>query len=99
MSGPVLVVVIVLGALAGAALGSYSGVVAARGWPSSLTGRSRCDSCGRALRGWQLVPVVSWVALRGRCALCGARIPVSLLVWELAGVTLGVCVVLVIARR
>ncbi len=46
----------------------------------SLNGRSACDGCGRALRACELVPVVSYVALRGRCASCGrtigARTPV-----------------------
>ena len=99
MAGPLFVVVTVLGALAGAALGSFSGVVVARGWRAALTGRSRCDSCGRELRGWELVPVASWVALRGRCARCGARIPVSLLLGELAGGAVGAGVVLAIACR
>ena len=91
--------VTVLAALAGAALGSYSGVVSARGWRGSLTGRSRCDSCGRELRGWELVPVVSWVAVRGRCARCGARIALSLLLREVVGAALGAGAVLLIACR
>jgi leader peptidase (prepilin peptidase) / N-methyltransferase len=99
MGGPILVVVTVLGGLAGAALGSFSGVVAARGWRGALTGRSRCDSCGRELPGWELVPVASWVALRGRCARCGARIPVSLLLREVLGAALGAGAVLLIACR
>ena len=91
--------VTVLAALAGAALGSYSGVVSARGWRGSLTGRSVCDSCGRDLRAWEVVPVVSWVILRGRCARCGARIPVSLLVREVAGAGVGAALALLIACR
>lgn len=42
----------------------------------SLNGRSRCDACGRTLRPWELVPVLSYVLLRGRCATCRASIPV-----------------------
>jgi leader peptidase (prepilin peptidase) / N-methyltransferase len=99
MGGPLLIVITVLGALAGAAAGSYAGVVATRGWRRSLSGRSVCDGCGRELRGWELVPVVSWVALRGRCARCRARIPVSLLVWELAGGVVGGGLVLLAACR
>ncbi|TMD95298.1 MAG: prepilin peptidase [Chloroflexi bacterium] len=99
MGGALLVVITVLGALAGGGLGSFSGVVAARGWRGALTGRSRCDACGRELRGWELVTVVSWVALSGRCARCEARIPVSLLLGELAGGAVGAGVVLAIACR
>jgi len=40
----------------------------------SLNGRSACDACGRALRAWELVPVLSYVILRGRCATCHANI-------------------------
>lgn len=37
--------------------------------------RSRCDCCGAALAPRDLVPVLSFAALRGRCRFCGARIP------------------------
>lgn len=36
----------------------------------SLHGRSRCDTCGRQLRLLELIPIVSYIALRGRCATC-----------------------------
>ena len=91
--------VTVLAALAGAALGSYSRVVSARGRRGSLTGRSVCDSRARELRAWEVVPVVSWVTLRGRCARCGARIPVSLLVREVAGAGVGAALALLLACR
>jgi leader peptidase (prepilin peptidase)/N-methyltransferase len=74
-------------------------VIAGRGWRGSLAGRSGCDGCGRELRGWELVPVVSYLALHGRCGRCGARIPVSLLVRELIGTVVGVVVVLLVTRR
>jgi leader peptidase (prepilin peptidase)/N-methyltransferase len=35
---------------------------------------SRCGACGRTLRWYHNVPVVSWLALRGRCAFCGASV-------------------------
>jgi leader peptidase (prepilin peptidase)/N-methyltransferase len=37
--------------------------------------RSRCPSCGTQITAWQNVPVVSWLALRGKCAAC--RAPIS----------------------
>lgn len=37
--------------------------------------RSRCPSCGHAIRWYENVPVLSWLGLRGRCAGCGTRIP------------------------
>jgi leader peptidase (prepilin peptidase)/N-methyltransferase len=36
--------------------------------------RSACPACGRAIRAWENIPVLSYVALRGRCAGCKARI-------------------------
>ena len=38
-------------------------------WPSS-----HCRSCAQPLRARHTIPVVSWLALRGRCAYCHARI-------------------------
>jgi leader peptidase (prepilin peptidase)/N-methyltransferase len=35
---------------------------------------SACPSCGSKIRAWQNVPIVSWVALRGKCAACKAPI-------------------------
>ena len=35
---------------------------------------SRCPSCGSRIRFYQNVPVLSWLALRGRCAACKTRI-------------------------
>ena len=39
-----------------------------------VTPRSRCPSCGAGITAWQNIPVVSWLALRGRCAKCAAPI-------------------------
>ena len=36
---------------------------------------SRCPSCGHAIRWVENIPVLSWLALRGRCSACGAGIP------------------------
>ncbi|MEW6689499.1 MAG: A24 family peptidase [Pseudomonadota bacterium] len=38
--------------------------------------RSRCPSCGAAIKAIQNVPVLSWIFLGGRCASC--RAPISL---------------------
>ena len=36
--------------------------------------RSRCPGCGRTIAAIENLPIVSWLALRGKCAGCGARI-------------------------
>ena len=37
---------------------------------------SACPSCGRGIRAWQNIPVLSWLVLRGKCSAC--RAPISL---------------------
>jgi leader peptidase (prepilin peptidase)/N-methyltransferase len=36
--------------------------------------RSRCPGCGAQIAGYDNVPIVSWLALRGRCRHCGEPI-------------------------
>jgi leader peptidase (prepilin peptidase)/N-methyltransferase len=38
------------------------------------TPRSRCPSCGHAIRWYENIPLASWAWLRGRCSACRARI-------------------------
>lgn len=47
----------------------------AAGEPLSLTTpASRCPACGVAIKPWQNVPLLSWLAMRGKAACCGVRI-------------------------
>lgn len=39
-----------------------------------LTGRSQCPACGHRLGAGDLVPLVSWLGLRGRCRYCQVRV-------------------------
>lgn len=48
-----------------------------------LAGRSACRHCHRRLGPSDLVPILSWLALRGRCRSCGAAIPAWLPLFEL----------------
>ncbi|MCD8823623.1 prepilin peptidase [Mammaliicoccus sciuri] len=47
-----------------------------------LTKQSVCESCYTTLKPIDLIPVVSYVALRGKCRYCKKRIPISLLICE-----------------
>ncbi|OWU81687.1 hypothetical protein ATO6_23690 [Oceanicola sp. 22II-s10i] len=67
-------------------IGSFIGVLADRlprgesvVWPGS-----RCRDCGTRLGPRDLVPVLSYVVLRGRCRSCGAALPPWLLHTEIA---------------
>ena len=67
---------VVWAAVLGAVLGSFLGVVIERvPQGRSIGGRSQCV-CGRQLRWWENIPVLSWLMLMGRARCCGARIPV-----------------------
>lgn len=48
------------------------------------TPRSRCPHCGHWIRAVENIPVLSWIALRGRCAVCGGRISARYPLVELA---------------
>ncbi|MCH4072741.1 prepilin peptidase [Pseudoramibacter sp.] len=52
---------------------------------SVRSGRSQCDACGRVLLKRDLIPIFSYLALRGRCRYCGAKIDKISLFNELAG--------------
>lgn len=41
---------------------------------SALSGRSACMHCGHPLAALDLVPVLSWAYVRGRCRYCGSKI-------------------------
>jgi leader peptidase (prepilin peptidase)/N-methyltransferase len=66
----------IVAGLLGLAFGSFLNVCLSR-WPageSIVHPRSHCRSCGRTLAWWENVPLVSWLALRGRCRGCRAWI-------------------------
>lgn len=65
----------VLGATAGLIVGSFLAALVVR-WPLArgMNGRSACDHCELVLTWRNLIPLVSYVAQRGRCTACGGRI-------------------------
>lgn len=80
--------------LLGCCLGSFSCCLASRllSGESALSGRSHCDSCGHVLGAADLVPLLSWLILKGRCRYCGAKVPAECFFTELiAGI--GCCLI------
>ncbi|MCL6560417.1 MAG: prepilin peptidase, partial [Firmicutes bacterium] len=74
-----------LAAVAGLFTGSFLNVVIYR-LPRSegvFFGRSRCPACGRELSWPDLLPVISYLLLKGRCRRCGAPIAPRYLFVEL----------------
>ncbi len=81
----------VLGGL-GLVFGSFIAAVSVR-LPREMdvvVERSRCMSCERSLRPWELIPVLSWLMLRGRCARCRAPISRRYPLIELGAAAIGV---------
>lgn len=65
----------------GAAFGSFLNVLALRYQPGQavfdlkkISGRSRCPHCRKKLRWYELLPIVSFLFLRGRCSACRKKI-------------------------
>jgi prepilin signal peptidase PulO-like enzyme (type II secretory pathway) len=91
----------VLGAIAGSFLNALSfrfntGRSVIWGGPSTLLGasRSRCMRCGATLGALDLVPVFSFVFLRGRCRRCGSKISWQYPLVETAAAALSVLIFL-----
>lgn len=71
-------------------IGSFLGVVVTRAQTPKMIvfGRSVCALCGTGLRAWELIPLGSWIALRGRCGSCGQSIGLFPLVMELGALAI-----------
>ena len=62
--------------LFGAIIGSFLNVVIYRyNTGRTLGGRSICMSCGKSLRWFELIPVISWLVQAGKCVRCRSVIP------------------------
>ncbi|HEX5385856.1 MAG TPA: prepilin peptidase [Gemmatimonadales bacterium] len=78
--------VVIFAALFGAMFGSFLNVCILRlpADQSVVRPPSRCPSCGKGVAWYDNVPVLSWLALRGRCRHCGAPISMQYPLVELA---------------
>ena len=78
----------------GAAWGSFFNVAIYR-WPRGMSvvrPPSHCPSCGAPIRAWTNVPIVGWLALRGKASCCGTPISPRYVFVELLGAVLCVAI-------
>lgn len=87
-----------LAAVLGAVFGSFLNVVAYRlpRGESLSRPRSRCPGCLTQIRAYDNVPVLSWLALRGRCRTC--REPISARYPLVEAATGALCALVVLAK-
>lgn len=76
----------------GLAIGSFMNVLALRYEPArhifrkeTIGGRSRCMKCATTLAWYELVPILSFIALRGRCRYCNTAIALQYPLVEILG--------------
>ena len=50
-----------------------------------VRGKSMCPKCTHTLYRKDLVPIISWISLKGRCRYCGCRISPRYTIVELLG--------------
>ncbi len=77
---------LIIAGIFGACMGSFLNVVAhrsviGRSWWGNE--RSVCEACGHVLGFFELIPVLSWLILRGKCKNCGAKISIRYLIIEI----------------
>ena len=87
--------VLTLAAVLGLAVGSFLNVCIYRlpRQQSIAFPPSRCPRCGRGLSWFDNIPVLSWIALRGRCRQCGEPISIQYPIVELVTAVLFVAVI------
>ena len=77
-------VLLVFAVLLGTIVGSFLNVCIVRlpRGASLSSPPSQCEACGRRLSPLELIPVLSYTALRGRCRTCGVRFPARVVAVE-----------------
>lgn len=84
MDATFLLTTTVLVALLGAALGSFLNVVVVRTHlgQSFLAGRSHCPHCNHPLHWYEMIPLLSYTVMGGRCRHCRTMITLQYLLME-----------------
>lgn len=80
-----MVIWITFGFLVGVCLGSFAKMLADRSLRrSSFLGRSYCEGCKKILLWYDLLPIVSYLLLRGKCRNCSQKLSISYFLTEIS---------------
>ncbi|MCR5102390.1 MAG: prepilin peptidase [Butyrivibrio sp.] len=89
--------ILILIFMIGASIFSFLNVVAYRSVKkeSFVKGRSYCPSCGHQLGATDLIPIISYITLLGKCRYCKKHIPVKDTIFEIIG---GILLILTVIK-
>lgn len=79
-----MTLVLIFAFVLGAVVGSFLNVCIIRfGTGKTILGRSACMVCARQLSWWELIPIGSFAALRGKCASCKTKLSKQYIIVEI----------------
>lgn len=78
--------ILVLSFIVGVSIGSFINVIILRfdNLKTVIAGRSHCPDCQHVLAWYDLVPILSYLTLRGKCRYCHKKISIQYLLVELS---------------
>lgn len=75
---------LLLFAVLGASIGSFIGVLIDNNYKiPKINKRSQCKSCKKKLTPLMLIPILSFIYLKGKCKFCKSKIPIKLILIEI----------------
>lgn len=89
---PIIILLYIYSFVIGCCVASFINVVIYR-VPNEISvakGRSFCPKCKETLKGYDLIPIISWLVLKGKCRTCKEPISVRYPLLELLGGLIGI---------
>lgn len=89
-----IILILLMSFLMGAAIGSFLGVVIDRlpRMESIIFTPSHCVNCKAPIKWYQNIPVISYALLKGKCSNCESKIPIKYFLIEILFGMLGLII-------
>ncbi|HMY80602.1 MAG TPA: prepilin peptidase [Candidatus Absconditabacterales bacterium] len=84
------IILLIIAFIFGSCIGSWILWIVHHGHIGRLSDRSICDGCGRQLRWYEMIPIISYIVLGAQCRTCHYKLDVSYLGVEFFSGVLGV---------